>query len=114
MKADKRRKKRRREEERDAIFGGSDSDDGGDYNPDAPEELAEQAEYIEAGIDADIEEAEYQEEPEYGSNANPLAGTGTLQHARCFIHHMSSVAKNSLLGQSMDLELYTSGMCCTE
>ena len=70
MKADKKRKKKKREEEIDAIFGASDSDDGGDYNPDAVDPDAnpeEEAEYIEAGGDASDAE-----------NANPLAGTGLL------------------------------------
>ena len=66
MKADKKRKKNKREEEVDAIFGASDSDDGGDYNPDAAEE---EAEYIEpGGDDADLDNDE--------ANLNPLAGTG--------------------------------------
>lgn len=38
IKADKRRKKKKREEEVDAIFGAEDSDDGGDYDPNATEE----------------------------------------------------------------------------
>lgn len=79
MKADKRRKKRRREDEVDAIFGNSDSDDGGDYNPEAPEEV----EYIEPGGDAEVEEPEYKENDEEGGglnrSQNPLAGTGDFR-----------------------------------
>lgn len=40
MKADKRRKKQKQASAIDAIFGGSDSDDGADYDPEAAEEGA--------------------------------------------------------------------------
>ena len=73
MKADKKRKKNKREEEVDAIFGASDSDDGGDYNPDAAEE---EAEYIEpGGDDAVLDDDE--------ANLNPLAGTGGPPLCNC-------------------------------
>lgn len=62
IKADKRRKKKMKEDIVDAIFGGEDSDDGGDYDPDAQEE----PEYM---------EAEYQEGDEDRAE-RALAGTG--------------------------------------
>lgn len=83
MKADKRRKKQKQESAVDAIFGGSDSDDGVDYNPDAPEEGvgvdAEEAEYIEGGGDDGNEEAEYVDDgpsAEMKNRKRLLAGTG--------------------------------------
>jgi hypothetical protein len=85
MKADKRRKKQKQESAVDAIFGGSDSDDGVDYNPDAPEEGvgvdAEEAEYIEGGGDDGNEEAEYVDDgpsAEMKNRKRLLAGTGTF------------------------------------
>ena len=86
MKVDKRRKKKQREEEEqaaDPIFGGSDSDDGGDYNPEA----AEEPEYIEAGADQG-DEPDSAGDEEAGEDDRPhkkarqqrmLAGTGLAQ-----------------------------------
>ena len=73
MKADKRRKKKQKEAEQaqDPIFGGSDSDDGGDYNPDA----AEEPEYIEAGTDQGQEPAE-EDEGYQDMDEDKTEGTG--------------------------------------
>ena len=67
LKVDKRRKKKKREEEVDALFGDSDEDDGGDYDPNAPEEAY--VEYL---------DGERQPQANGGGDAgrNALAGTG--------------------------------------